>query len=104
MRLVGQLTWLALGDDQAGGSRSAEQVTALLTSVTPMDAAMQYSTAQFLVEGAGVNALLSTFPQASSLPRFTFPWFLVCTRRVLFAAAWLGRWQATGHTFSAFWL
>ena len=26
-----------------------------------MDAAMQYSTAQFLVEGAGVNALLPTF-------------------------------------------
>ena len=24
-----QLTWLALGHDQAGGSRSAEQVTAL---------------------------------------------------------------------------
>ena len=30
-----------------------------------MDAAMQYSTAQFLVEGAGVNALLSTFLQFS---------------------------------------
>ena len=29
-----------------------------------MDAAMQYSTAQFLVEGAGVNALLSTSLQA----------------------------------------
>ena len=27
--LDGQLTWLALGHDQAGGSRSAEQVTAL---------------------------------------------------------------------------
>ena len=28
-KLVDQLTWLALGHDQAGGSRSAEQVTAL---------------------------------------------------------------------------
>ena len=27
--LFDQLTWLALGHDQAGGSRSAEQVTAL---------------------------------------------------------------------------
>ena len=35
-----------------------------------MDAAMQYSTAQFLVERAGVNALLSTFPQASEQDRF----------------------------------
>ena len=37
-----------------------------------MDAAMQYSTAQFLVEGAGVNALLST-----SLQSFAQTWSFV---------------------------
>ena len=65
-----------------------------------MDAAMQYSAAQFLVEGTGVNALLSTYLQPIRLAEFCFGWFLFCTRRVLIGDPA----DKARHTFSAFWL
>ena len=59
---------------------------------------MQYSTAQFLAEGAGVNALLSTFLQEVSLPRCAFS--PRCCTVILIHADFDGGVFANGHTSS----
>lgn len=57
----GQLTWLALGEDQAARSRRVEQLTALWVLWSPRRLRWGRSTAKFLVELARVRAVGNIF-------------------------------------------